>query len=121
MIDSILKINGAKFYEVHSYQEVKNSVTGSKGKSYSYLTQVYAIIQPTGTSGSVKGISLQDTTNSGDKKIADYFMYSKEQRFDKERIFYNGFFYDIRGVEYHDNGYIKFYKSYLVKVDNQNV
>ena len=35
MIDSILKINGAKFYEVHSYQEVKNSVTGSKGKSYS--------------------------------------------------------------------------------------
>ena len=48
-------------------------------------------------------------------------MYSKEQRFDKERIFYNGFFYDIRGVEYHDNGYIKFYKSYLVKVDNQNV
>ena len=74
MIDSILKINGAKFYEVHSYQEVKNSVTGSKGKSYSYLTQVYAVIQPTGTSGSVKGISLQDTTNSGDKKIADYFM-----------------------------------------------
>lgn len=120
MIDRILKINGARFYEVWKAMPVKNPVTGSKGKKYSYFTQVYAVIQPTGTSGSVKGITLQDTQNAGDVKIADYFMFSKEERFEKERIFYKGKYYEIRSIEDYDNGYLKFYKSYLVKVDNQD-
>lgn len=120
MIDSILKINGARFYEVWSSQEIKNASTGAKGRQYSYLTQVYAVIQPTGSKGSVKGITLQDTPNSGDKKIADFFMYHKEERTEKERIYYKGKFYEIRSVEPYDNGYLKYYKSYLVRVDNQS-
>lgn len=119
MIDKILKINGARFYEVWSSQGIKNAETGSKGRKYSYLTQVYAVIQPTGSRGSVKGITLIDTPESGDKKIADFFMYHKEKRTEKERIYYKDKFYEIRSIEPYDNGYLKYYKSYLVRVDNQ--
>jgi hypothetical protein len=121
VIDKVLKLNNAKFYEIHSYQEIANPVTGSKGKEYAYLTQTYAYIQPTGSKGNVKGVMLQNTRNSGDKVVADLFMYHKEKRNEKERVLYQGLFYEIRSVEYYDNDYLKFYKSYLVKVDNQNV
>lgn len=119
MIDAILKINGARMYEVHSATITKNPTSGSKIKTYSLLTQVYAVIQPTGTTNNVRGLTLDATANSGDAKKADAVMYSKIERFEKERIIYHNIFYEIRSVEYYNNGILKFYKSYLVKVDNQ--
>lgn len=121
MIKRILRLNGARFYEVYRYMEVKNPNTGAKGKDYAYFTQVFAAIQPTGTQRDVKGLMLQSTEDAGDKKLSDYIMYSAEERIEKERILYKGIFYSIRSVEYYDNGIMKYYKSYLVKVDNQNV
>lgn len=121
MIDKVLKLNNAKFYDVYTYQEITNSVTGSKGKEYAFYTPMYAFIQPTGSKGNVKGVMLQDTRNSGDRAVADLFMYHKEKRNEKERILYKDTFYEIRSIEYYDNDYLRYYKSYLVKVANQNV
>ena len=119
MIDKILKINGARFYEVWKAMPVKNPVTGSKGKKYSYFTQVYAVIQPTGSLNTVKGLALSSTPNSGDKITSDLVMYSKHERFEKDRVLYRNLFYEIRSIEYYNNGFLQYYKSYLVKVDNQ--
>jgi len=119
LIDAILKINGARRYEVWSASITKDATTGSKIKTYSYLTDVYAVIQQTGTTKNVNGLNLQPTQSAGDTKDADLVMYSKVRRNLKERILYNNLYYDIRGVENFDNKILKYYKAYLVKVDNQ--
>lgn len=120
-IDIILKANGGRMYDVWTATEKKNPQTGSKIKNYNYSTNIYAVIQPTGSLNTVKGRALEPTPSSGDKITSDLVMYSKYERFEKERILYHNLFYEIRSVEYYDNGLLKFYKSHLVKVDNQNV
>ena len=118
-IDIILKANGGRMYDVWTATENKNPQTGSKIKNYNYLTNVYAVIQPTGSLNTVKGRALSSTPNSGDKITSDLVMYSKHERFEKERVLYKNLFYEIRSVEYYDNGILKYYKAHLVKVDNQ--
>lgn len=115
LIDSVLRLNGAKMYDVWAATEKKNPQSGSKVKTYQYLTDVYASIQ----NGSSKGLSLTATPNSGDKITSELIMYSKYERSPKERVLYHNLVYEIRSVEYYDNGILKYYKSYLVKVDNQ--
>ena len=117
MIKTILKLNGARSYEVHAATSIKNATTGGKGKKYEYLTQVYACISPKGSN--IQGLILQATPDAGDIKLSDFVMISAEERFEKERILYRGLFYEIRSVENPDNGILRFFKSYLVKVDNQ--
>ena len=119
LIDVILKLNGARRYSVWAATETKDATTGSKIKTYSHLTDIYAVIQQTGTTKNVNGLNLQPTQSAGDTKDADLVMYSKVRRNLKERILYNNLYYDIRGVENFDNGILKYYKAYLVKVDNQ--
>lgn len=119
MISTILKLNGARFYEVYEATTVKNPTTGAKGKTYAYLTQVFAFIQSTSSLRNVQGLTLQPTPNAGDLKTAEYIMYSKEERFEKERILYRGKFYEIRNVDNPDNGILSYFRSYLTKVDNQ--
>ena len=119
LIDIILKINGGRRYGVWSATTVNDATTGSKIKTYSYLTSVYAVIQQTGTTKNINGLSLQPTQNQGDVKNADLVMYSKVRRNLKERILYKNLYYEIRGIEDFDNGILKFYKAHLVKVDNQ--
>jgi hypothetical protein len=118
MIKTVLRMNGARFYEVHAPQVVKNPTTGAKGKAYSYLTQVFACILPAGSS--FGGMVLQATQDAGDVSRSDFDMFSREERFEKERILYKGIFYDIRSVKPYDNGILKFYKSSLIKVDNHS-
>ena len=119
LIDIILKINGARRYEVWSASITKDAATGSKIKTYSHLTDVYAVIQQTGTTKNINGLSLQPTQNQGDVNNADLVMYSKVRRNLKERVLYHNLYYDIRGIEDFDNGILKYYKAHLVKVDNQ--
>lgn len=116
LIDTVLNLNGGKMYDIWVATEKKNPEAGSKIKTYEYYTNVYAVIQP-----NEKGMALLPTANAGDKTTSDLVMYSKHERFEKERVLYRNFFYEIRSIEYYDNGILKFYKSYLVKVDNQNV
>lgn len=116
LIDTVLNLNGGKMYDIWVATEKKNPEAGSKIKTYEYYTNVYAVIQP-----NEKGMALLSTANAGDKTTSDLVMYSKHERFEKERVLYRNFFYEIRSIEYYDNGILKFYKSYLVKVDNQNV
>lgn len=116
LIYTILKINGARFYEVWGAKETTNPTAGSKIKTYEYLTQVYGAIQET---GNIKGLTLQATQNSGDTKRSDAILYSAERRNLKERIFYKKLFYEIRGVQDFDNGILKYFKHHLVKVDKQ--
>lgn len=120
MIDAILWVNGAKFYEVWAAQETTNPVKGSKTKVYQYLTQVYGVIQEAGTQNLVKGEGFMPTDQAGDKVTASLIMYSKEKRNLKERICVRTDFYEIRNIEVYDNGILKFYKSSLVKVDRCN-
>lgn len=113
MIDKVLSLNGAKIYDIWVSKEEKNPKTGSKIKTYVYSTNIYAVIQG-------KDFSLVPTTDAGDKKNSDLVMYSKHERFEKERVLYRNLFYEIRSVEYYNNGIMRYYKSYLVKVDNQD-
>lgn len=119
LIDVILKLNGAKMYDIWVATEKKNPQAGSKVKTYEYFTNIYALIQPTGSLNTVKGLALSPTANSGDKSISDLVMYSKHERFEKERVLYRNLFYEIRSIEYYNNGILEYYKSNLVKVDNQ--
>ena len=119
LIDIILKMNGAKKYPIWAKTEDKNPTTGSKIKTYSHVTNLYAVVQETGTSKNIKGLSLQPTQNQGDTKNADAVMYSKKRRELKERVLFKNLYYEIRGIEDFDNGLLKYYKSSLVKVDNQ--
>lgn len=115
LIDTILSLNGGRMYDIWTATEKKNPQAGSKVKTYQYSTNVYAVIQPPKSSG----LALAPTVDSGDKIVSDLIMYSKHERKEKERVLYRGLFYEIRSIEYYDNGILKFYKSYLVKVDNQ--
>lgn len=108
-------MNGARKYSIWAMAETKNPTTGSKVKTYSYVTNLYAVVQETGT----KGLSLQPTKNQGDTKNADAIMYSKKRRKLKERVLFNNLYYEIRKIKDFDNGLLKYYKSSLVKVDNQ--
>ncbi len=119
-IDIVLRANGARMYDVWSANEKKNPQSGSVIKTYNYLTNIFAVIQPTGSLNTVKGRALSPTQNSGDKITSDLVMYCKNERFEKERVLYKNLFYEIRSVEYYDNGILKYYKAHLVKVDNQN-
>ena len=116
LIDTILNFNGGKIYDIWTATEKKNAQAGSKIKTYEYLTNVYAVIQP-----NERGLSLLPTVNAGDKTTSDLVMFSKHERFEKERVLYRNVFYEIRSIEYYNNGILQFYKSYLVKVDNQDV
>ena len=119
LIDTLLNLNGGKMYDIWAATEKKNPQAGSKVKTYQYLTNIYAVIQPTGSLNTVKGLALSSTPNSGDKITSDLVMYSKHERFEKERVLYRNLFYEIRSIEYYNNGFLQYYKSYLVKVDNQ--
>ena len=107
-------------YDVWVAKEVRNPSSGSKIKTYEYYTNIYAVIQPTGSLNTVKGLGLTPTSDAGDKTTSDLVMYSKHERFEKERVLYRNLFYEIRSIEYYNNGIIEYYKSYLVKVDNQD-
>lgn len=115
LIDIILKMNGARKYSIWAMTETKNPTTGSKVKTYSHVTNLYAVVQETG----ISSLSLQPTQNQGDTKNADAVMYSKKRRELKERVLFKNLYYEIRGIEDFDNGLLKYYKSSLVKVDNQ--
>lgn len=106
-------------YDIWAATEKKNPQSGTKIKTYQYLTNIYAVIQSTGSLNTVKGFTLSPTPNSGDKKTANLVMYSKHERFEKERVLYCNVFYEIRNIEYYNNGILKYYKSSLVRVDNQ--
>ena len=79
-IDIVLRANGARMYDVWSANEKKNPQSGSVIKTYNYLTNIFAVIQPTGSLNTVKGRALSPTQNSGDKITSDLVMYCKNER-----------------------------------------
>jgi len=68
--------------------------------------------------GGGKGMFLQDN-RSGDSKISDFFMYHEKILKEHDRVFYGKYWYEIRAIEPWESSFMKFYKSYLVKVDGQ--
>ena len=91
-------MNGARKYSIWGMRETKNPTTRSKIKTYSHVTNHYAVVQETGTSKNIKGLSLQPTQNQGDTKNADAAMYSKKRRELKERVLFKNLYYEIRGI-----------------------
>ena len=116
LIDTVLSLNGGKMYDIWAATEKKNASSGSKVKTYEHITSVLGVIQPP----NANGLALAPTADAGDRIISDLIFYCKHERKEKERVFVRGSFYEIRTIDYYDNGILKFYKNYLVKVDNQN-
>lgn len=93
--------------------------SGADIVSYDYYKDVLGYIQPTGSEGSVKGIVLHDS-HSGDEAVAEYFLYHDEPLENHDRLKYNGKDYEIRAVEDWRSSFMKFWKSYLIEVADEN-
>ena len=104
----MIKKMGGKIYDIFSETITIDPDTGADNVKYS----------KTGSGGSVKGIVLQDN-RSGDSKISDFFMYHEKILKEHDRVFYGKYWYEIRAIEPWESSFMKFYKSYLVKVDGQ--
>lgn len=120
-IDVIIKKAGGAAYGVYRPKKEIDPDSGSDVITIpdSPSFEILAYIQPTGASGSVKGVSLKNTT-SGDETIADYYMYHSNQVKSKDRVLFDGLFYEIRSTEKWKASYMEYFKSYLVKVDGQD-
>ena len=114
----LIKKMGGKIYDIFSETITIDPDTGADNVKYSKTDSVLAYIQPTGSGGSVKGIVLQDN-RSGDSKISDFFMYHEKILKEHDRVFYGKYWYEIRASEPWESSFMKFNKSYLVKVDGQ--
>lgn len=110
---------GGKQYPIFEVQTTTDPDSGADISKYSEYTKVLAWIQPTGASGSTKGIILNDS-EAGDSVTADIFMYHETILKPHDRIQYKGKWYEIRAIEDWETSFLHFYKSYLVKVDSQN-
>ena len=105
--------------EIYRSTSSTDSNTGADIVEYSLYKDVLGYIQPTGSEGSVRGIVLHDTV-SGDDSVAEYFIYHDEPLENHDRLQYNGKWYEIRAIENWESSYMKFWKSYLIEVANEN-
>ena len=118
--DILIKKAGGQMYGVYRANVEIDPFSGSSITSFPSEPnlEVLAYIQPTGSQGAVKGIQVKNST-AGDSAIDEYFMYSNVEIKEKDRIKYNGIFFEARSVEYWQSKKLSHYKSYLTKVDGQ--
>ena len=114
----ILKMGG-KPYDIYRKTLKIDPDSGADIVNYSKAEKVLAWIQPTSAGSSTKGIVLENSV-SGDSVIADFFMFHEKILNEHDRIQYNGLWFEIRAIEPWQSSFMSFYKSYLVKVDNEN-
>ena len=115
----IKKMGGTK-YDIFAEDTTIDPDTGADIVEYAKYKTILAWIQPTGSEGSVKGVVLNDN-NAGDSMTAEYFMYHEEQLNNHDRILYKDVWFEIRAFEPWEASFMKFFKSYLVKVDNGDI
>lgn len=110
----ILKTGGRK-YPIYRSESATDPDSGADIVSYSLYKEVLAWIQPTGSESSVKGVVLNESPG-GDSVTAEAFMYHEEGLQNHDRVQDKGIWYEIRAIEPWECSFLKFWKSYLVKV-----
>ena len=100
-------------------KETTDPNTGADIVNYSLYKSVLGYIQPVDAVDGVKGVVLRDTLG-GDEAIAGYIMYHDEPLNDHDRLEYNGKWFELRQVEDWESSFMKFWKSYLIEVPNEN-
>ena len=115
----IKKMGGTK-YDIFAEDTTIDPDTGADIVEYAKYKTILAWIQPTGSEGSVKGVVLNDN-NAGDSVTAEYFMYTKDPLKNHDRVQYEGYWFEVRAFEPWKASFMKFFKNYLVKVDNADI
>lgn len=114
----LIKQMGGSKYDIYRSTLTIDANSGADIVSYAYNQTVLGYIQPTATHDGKKGIALLDN-ESGDEIIASYYIYHDTPLNNHDRLQYNGFWYEIRAIEDWNSSFMKFWKSYLVEVENQ--
>lgn len=115
----LIKKMGGTLYDIYQKSTATDPDTGADIVEYAKANSILAWIQPTSAGSGRKGIVLQDSA-SGDSITADFFMFHEKPVNEFDRIQYLGSWYEIRAIEPWNASFMNFYKSYLVKVDNED-
>ena len=110
---------GGKPYDIYRKSVTTDPDSGADIIEYSKTLSALCRIQPASTDGGGKGVVLQNS-DAGDSIIADFFMYHETPLKVHDRVQYGGMWCEIRVIEPWQASFMKFYKSSLVKVDNEN-
>ena len=113
----LIKQMGGTKYDIFTETMTTDSDTGADILKYANTNTVLGWIQPTGSEGSVKGVVLNDS-EAGDSVTAEYFMYTEKPLSNHDRVLYKDFWFEVRAFEPWEASFMKFFKNYLVKVDN---
>ena len=113
----LIKQMGGTRYDIFTETITTDPDTGADIVKYAKINTVLGWIQPTGSEGSVKGVVLNDS-EAGDSVTAEYFMYAEKPLSNHDRVLYKDFWFEVRAFEPWEASFMKFFKNYLVKVDN---
>lgn len=113
----LIKIMGGIKYDIYRPTINIDPLSGADNVTYAFNQSVLGYIQPT-SGGEVKGVYLRDT-HSGDEIIAEYFIYHDTPLENHDRLQYMGKWFEIRAVENWESSFMKYWKSYLIEVENQ--
>lgn len=114
----LIKTMGGIKYDIYRSTITTDPNSGADIVEYDKIGAVLGYVQPTGSEGNVKGIVLHDDV-SGDEAISEYFIYHDVPLENHDRLQYKGLWYELRAVEDWQSSFMKFWKSYLIEVENQ--
>lgn len=109
---------GGTKYDIYRPQETIDPDTGGEVVSYALFESVLGYVQPVDAVDGVKGIVLRDT-EGGDEAVSGYVFYHDTPLFTHDRLNYNGKTYEIRQIENWQSSFMKFWKSYLIEVPDE--
>lgn len=116
----LIKKMGGILYDIYRETLTIDPDSGADILTYSKVDSVLGWIQPTGTGSSTKGVVLQDSS-SGDSVVADFFIFHEKPLQEHDRLQYLGLLLEVRAIEPWKASFMNFYKSYLVKVNNEDI
>jgi len=114
----LIKQMGGVKYDVYRSALTIDSNSGADIVAYTFNQAILGYIQPTSTNDGKKGVALLDDV-SGDEIISSYYIYHDGPLENHDRLQYNGLWYEIRAIEDWHSSFMKYWKSYLVEVENQ--
>ena len=114
----LIRTMGGKKYDIYRPTEMTDPTTGADIVEYAFYKKVLGYIQPCDAVDGVKGIVLRDT-EGGDESIAGYVIFHNEPLQNHDRLQYEGKTFELRTVENWQSSFMKFWKSYLIELPNE--
>lgn len=109
---------GGSKYSIYRPTSIIDPTTGADIVEYAFYKKVLGYVQPTNPVDGVKGIVLRDT-EGGDDAVSGYVFYHDEKLENHDRLQYNGKTYELRTIENWESSFMKFWKSYLIEMPNE--